>query len=188
MSSAELAWRDPFGVAETPPEYVLRPRLYLETTIPSYLTARPSRDLQTARLQRITARWWNSWRTSFDIYISEHVWTEAAAGDAGAAQRRLDLIDPYVWLEKDGRSAALTNRLMADCGLPKRAETDAKHVAVATVHSMRFLLTWNCAHLVNPEFSPKIGACCALEGYECPVICTPEQLLMRYEDDLSRRA
>src|SRR5438445_13859098 len=98
--STELAWHEPCGVAETPPEYVFhRPRLYLETTIPSYLTARVSRDLQTARRQRITSRWWNSWRTSFDIYVSEHVAAEVSKGDLEAAQRRLALIDPYPMLE-----------------------------------------------------------------------------------------
>jgi hypothetical protein len=77
MSYSYTAWREPFGVAETPAEYVFhRPRLYLETTIPSYLTARTSRDLTKARHQHITAQWWNSWRTQFDIYVSEHVLTE----------------------------------------------------------------------------------------------------------------
>jgi len=185
MSSAEVAWHEPFGVAETPPEYVLRPRLYLETTIPSYLTARPSRDLQTARLQRITARWWNSWRTSFDIYVSELVELEVRAGDPDAAQRRLGLIEPYVLLARDSRSEALAERVMRDCALPKRAGTDAAHVAVAAVNSLQFLLTWNCAHLANSEFFPKIAATCEREGYECPVICTPEQLLERYEHDLA---
>jgi hypothetical protein len=181
MSSAEVAWREPFGVAETPPEYVLRPRLYLETTIPSYLTARASRDLQTARRQRITSRWWNCWRTSFDIYISEYVWREASGGDPQAAQLRKDLIHPYPWLEEDDRSAALTERIMGDCGLPKRAQTDAQHVALAAVHSLRYLLTWNCTHLVNSELSSRIAAACALEGYKCPIICTPGQLLEMYE-------
>jgi hypothetical protein len=185
MSNAELAWREPFGVAETPPEYVLlRPRLYLETTIPSYLTARMSRDLQTARRQRITSRWWNSWRTNFDIYISEHVSVEAARGDPEAAQRRLELIIPYRVLEIDIRSEILTARLMKDYGLPKRAETDAAHVAIAAVYEMKFLLTWNCAHLVNPEFAPKIAATCESEGYACPILCTPENLTERYEHGL----
>ncbi len=95
MSTAEVAWREPLGVRETPAEYVfLRPRLYLETTIPSYLTARISRDLLMARRQRITMRWWNSWRTNFDIFISGHVIKEAARGDAEAAERRGQLLAP----------------------------------------------------------------------------------------------
>jgi len=186
MSSAELAWREPCGVAETPPEYVFhRPRLYLETTIPSYLTARISRDLQTARRQRITLSWWNAWRTNFDIHVSRHVSAEATRGNPEAARRRLELITPYKILEIDSRSELLTARLMNDCGLPIRAETDAAHVAVAAVNSMKFLLTWNCAHLVNPQFASKIAAACESEGYDCPILCTPEDLTRRYEHELS---
>src|SRR5262245_8857761 len=100
ISTAEIAWREPFGVAETPAEYVfLRPRLYLETTIPSYLTARMSRNLLTARHQRITTRWWNSWRTNFDIYISEHVSREAGRGDPEAAELRGQLLVPLKMLD-----------------------------------------------------------------------------------------
>ena len=182
MSSAELAWREPCGVAETPAEYVfLRPRLYLDTTIPSYLTARPSRDLNIARHQKITTQWWNSWRTNFDIRISVYVWKEASAGHPEAARRRLQFLTPLPTLEINERAVALRDRLLQDCGLPTRASMDAAHVAVAAIHNMEFLLTWNFAHLVNPHFGPKIRLICETEGYLCPVLCTPEQLLEKYE-------
>jgi hypothetical protein len=181
MSSAELAWREPCGVAETPEEYVLRPRLYLDTTIPSYLTAWMSRDLNIARYQKITTRWWNSWRTNFDIRISGYVWMEASEGNPEAAQRRLDLLERFPMLEINERVDALHARLLRDSGLPARASVDASHVAVAAVHHMQFLLTWNFAHLVNPHFASKIRSLCETEGYSCPVLCTPEQLMERYE-------
>jgi hypothetical protein len=178
----ELAWREPFGVAETPAEYVLhRPRLYLETTIPSYLTARTSRDLNVARMQKVTLEWWNSWRTNFEIYVSKLVLDEVAEGNPEAAERRQALIAPYMALTADDRSWKLTNFLMDHCGLPMRALADAEHVAVAAVHSMEFLLTWNCAHLVNEQFAPRIAATCKAEGFTCPRICTPDQLIKRYE-------
>jgi hypothetical protein len=187
MSSAELAWREPCGVAETPAEYVfLRPSLYLDTTIPSYLTARASRDLNIARYQRITTRWWNSWRTNFDIRISEHVRTEASAGNPEAAERRLRLLARFPSLEVNERADALRERLLRDCRLPARASMDAAHVAVAAVHDMEFLLTWNFAHLVNANFAPRIRSVCELEGHSCPILCTPEQLMERYEDAHTR--
>jgi hypothetical protein len=183
MSSAEFAWREPCGVAETPPEYVfLRPRLYLDTTIPSYLTARASRDLNIARYQRITTRWWNSWRTNFDIRISGYVWNEASEGNPEAAQRRKQLLARFPTLEINERVVALRARLLRDSGLPARASMDAAHVAVAAVHDMEFLLTWNFAHLVNANFAPRIRSVCELEGHSCPILCTPEQLMERYED------
>ncbi len=176
-----VAWES-FGVAETPAEYVFhRPRLYLETTIPSLLTARPSRDLGTARLQGITARWWNSWHTQFDIYISRVVREEAAAGALEAAQRRLNFLQRFPTLERHDLSDALAERLKERSGLPPTAGRDAEHIAVAAVHRMEFLLSWNCAHLVNAQTAPGIAAICLHEGYSPPVLCTPEQLLTRYE-------
>ena len=183
MSYSYSTWREPFGVAETPAEYVFhRPRLYLETTIPSYLTARLSRDPTTAARQRITMQWWNSWRTQFDIYISDAVLEEAAAGNRQAADRRLRLLAYLPTLVIDDRSAVLQARLMKHCGLPARASVDAEHVAVAAVHSMEFLLTWNFAHLVNPQFASRIKTVCEAEGFSCPLLWTPEQLLLRYEN------
>jgi hypothetical protein len=188
LSYAELVWREPFGVAETPAEYVFhRPKLYLDTTIPSYLAARVSRDATVAHHQRVTSRWWNSWRPNFDIRISGHVWLEAAGGDPEAADRRLRLLEHFPKLEFDTRSVALQARLMSHCGLPPRATVDAAHVAIAAVHGMQFLLTWNFAHLVNPHFESKIQSICESESYICPVLCTPEQLLERYEYAYTRQ-
>jgi hypothetical protein len=176
------AWREPFGVAETPAEYVFhRPRLYLETTIPSYLTARTSRDLTTARLQRITARWWNSWRTQFDIYVSDTVLKEASAGDPEAAQRRVTVLESFPTLESNDDSRALSLRIIERTKLPVRASVDAEHVALAAMHGMDILLTWNCAHLVNPQVAPTIEMVCRSEGYVCPTLCTPQQLMEKYE-------
>src|ERR1700737_1666523 len=93
MSYAELVWREPIGVAETPAEYVFhRPKLYPRKTTPRFLPPRTRRHLVTARMQDITKRWWNSWRTQFEIYISDIVVLEASAGDPKAAQKRLTVM------------------------------------------------------------------------------------------------
>ena len=175
-------WPEPFGVAETPAEYVFhRPRLYLETTIPSYLTARISRDLKIARMQRITSRWWNSWRTQFDIYVSELVAEEARAGDPEAAQRRMSVIERFPALPRSGACEALKEQLILQCALPRRVDIDAEHVALAAIHKIDYLLTWNCAHLANSRITDQIAAICKSNGYACPVLCTPEQLMETYE-------
>jgi hypothetical protein len=176
-----VAWES-FGVAETPAEYVFhRPRLYLETTIPSLLTARPRLDLGTARMQEITTRWWNSWHTQFEIYTSRVVRDEAARGDREAAQRRLHFLTRIRMLKRTSHSDALATELLVRSGLPPNADKDAMHIAIAAVHRMEFLLSWNCAHLANVQTAPRIAEICRHEGYSPPVLCTPEQLLTRYE-------
>ena len=66
---------------------------------------------------------------------------------------------------------------MRECRLPSRAATDAAHIAIATVHGMDYLPTWNCTHLANAEIIPKVRSACEHAGYVCPVICTPEELM-----------
>jgi hypothetical protein len=177
-----------YGVAETPAEYVLaRPTVYLDTTIPSYLAARPSSNPQRARRQHITQEWWDLYRWQFDVCISEHVYKEAEAGDAIAARDRLDILDAFRRVEEKSGADELAGKLMKECGLPPKANTDARHVALAAMHSLKFLLTWNYKHLANNVLRPKMMHICRREGYTCPRIVTPEEIMrLRTHEELHR--
>jgi len=66
----------------------MKPKTYIETSVISYLTALPSRDLVIAAQQQMTMDWWAS-REAFDLFVSEFVLEEAGRGDVVAAGRRL---------------------------------------------------------------------------------------------------
>lgn len=155
----------------------MKPRLYLETTIPSYLTAWTSRDLVMAGHQQVTREWWERRRGDFAIYISTFVLDEAGSGDPSAARRRLEFLEHLPLLASTVPALELADRLLRECRLPARAATDAVHIALATVHGMDYLLTWNCTHLANAEIIPKVRSVCENAGYVCPMICTPETLM-----------
>jgi len=155
----------------------MKARLYLETTIPSYLTAWPSRDLVMAGHQQVTREWWERRRGDFAIYISTFVLDEAGDGDSLAAGRRLGALERLPLLAVTPEAHELAGRLLRQCRLPSRAATDAVHIAIATVHGMDYLLTWNCTHLANAEIVPMVRAVCENAGYICPTICTPEELM-----------
>ena len=152
-------------------------RLYLETTIPSYLTSRPSRDLITAGHQQVTREWWDKRRGDFHIYISQFVLDEAMAGDPAAARERLKGLQPLPLLDITPEVEALTSGILASGKIPRKAATDAAHIAIAAVHGMDFLVTWNCVHIANAVIVRAIASICREYGCECPVICTPEELL-----------
>ena len=154
----------------------LRPRVYLETTIISYLAALPSRDLVVAAHQRITKEWWTQQRDKFSLFVSTLVAAEAEKGDANAVQRRLRVMADIAVLEVTGQCGWLAERLVAKGGVPAIAAADALHVAVVSISEMDFLLTWNCAHINNAQQKERIRAVCEAEGRKCPVICTPEEL------------
>lgn len=155
----------------------MKARLYLETTIPSYLTSRPSRDLIIAGHQQITREWWEGRRAAFQLYISRLVVDEASAGDPVAAHQRLKALHDVPLLDITPEVAELASSILASGKVPRKAATDAAHIAVAAVHGMDYLLTWNCVHIANATIAKVLVRICREHDCECPAICTPEALM-----------
>ncbi len=155
----------------------MKPKVYLETTIASYLAARPSRDLIVAGHQQITHRWWDTRRNAYDLYASTLVLEEAAEGDPDAAQRRAAVIRTCRMLVIDTEALDRSRALIRAEAVPKKATADSLHIAIAALNGVDFLLTWNCAHINNADRKPVVESVCAVAGYHCPVICTPEELM-----------
>jgi hypothetical protein len=150
--------------------------VYVETSVISYYTARPSRDIVTAARQTLTQEWWEDAREKFDLYVSVLVVEEAKAGGAEAAQRRLAAISGLPILEINDAAEQLGKRLMDEGAIPSTRGEDALHISLATVHGMDFLLTWNFRHINNAEMKARIRTIIEAVGYESPVICSPEEL------------
>ena len=155
----------------------MRRRVYLETTVISYLTARPSRTVVGAAHQQITLDWWERRRHDFEVVVSELVLREAEAGDPEAARRRLAVLAglPRLFLTDD--ALWLGREFVRQRILPERAVEDGMHIAVATIHRVDYLLTWNCAHIANPEIQGRLAEFLYERGLILPFICTPEELL-----------
>jgi hypothetical protein len=158
------------------------PSVYLETTIPSYLAADPSRDLIIAAHQQITYEWWRTARDRFDLYVSEAVLNEIRAGDARTAARRLEIVAdlPVLAFSEDVESLirAYDRRL----GLPATATADLPHFAFAVAYKMHYLVTWNCAHIANGQVIRRLLSVNGEIGCATPVIVTPEELLTTYSE------
>ena len=155
----------------------MKPKLYLETSVVSYLTSRPSRDLIVAANQQITQEWWQVRRAGFELYVSQLVVQEAGAGDPDAAQQRLEVLEEMPLLELTEEALSFAEKLVQDGPLPQNAVEDGLHIAVATLNGMDYLLTWNFKHLANATMRYKIELVCRQWGYEPPIICTPQELL-----------
>lgn len=151
--------------------------VYLETTVISYLVARPSRDLLVAGHQQTTDEWWRTRRSAFQCYVSQIVIDEVSAGDPTEANKRLAAIDGIPALEIIDDAEALTRAILSTGMLPSHAVRDAAHVAVAAVHGIDYLLTWNCKHLANAQLARRMAVVCQTLNHRAPIICTPEELL-----------
>jgi len=152
-------------------------RAYIETSFVSYLTARLSRDLVTAARQQITQEWWRKRRQDFELVTSQLVLDEASQGDVDVARQRLALLENLVLLQVTPEAEVLAHAIISEGVLPDRAFSDALHIAVATVHEVDYLVTWNCAHIANAEIMPRVGRTCAALGFNLSFICTPDELL-----------
>jgi predicted nucleic acid-binding protein len=154
-----------------------RAAVYLETSVIGYATSRPSRDLVVAGHQQITREWFAGRARVYDLFISQLVAGEAAGGDKDAAQERSAFLQDIQRLAVTDAAGELAAQLVASGAVPRKASEDALHIAVATVHGVDYLLTWNCKHIANATMRQAIERVCREAGYEPPVICTPEELM-----------
>ena len=127
----------------------MKAKVYVETTLPSYLAARPSRDLLIAAHQQLTRDWWESRGPAFDLYVSRPVLEEAAAGDALLAKRRLELLADIPVLALTSSILKIAQSLVAEGPIPRKAAGDALHIAIATAYGCEYLLTWNCRGILR---------------------------------------
>ena len=150
---------------------------YLESSVVSYLAARPSRDLVVAGNQQVTRDWWVTRRGECELFVSDVVVAECAAGDPTAASEREVFLAGLPVLTTTEETEAPADALLSAKALPQKAALDALHIGLAAVHGIDILLTWNCAHMANPFTQPQIAAACVEFGVIPPTICTPLQLV-----------
>jgi len=155
----------------------MKAKVYIETSVISYLTSRPSQDIVIAGHQQTTRDWWDTHRAQFDVVASQLVVQEASAGDPQAAQQRLAVLAELELLAVSAEAMALAQALVDGGPLPSQAAEDALHIAIAVTNGIDYLVTWNCRHLANASMRKDIDRICRLRGYEPVVICTPEELL-----------
>lgn len=155
------------------------PSVYIETSIVSYLVARPSRDPMMAERQRQTRDWWENRRREYQLFTSETTASEALKGEVAMARSRVAALKRIPRLVTVPAVVALTQRLVVRGPLPSSAEADAYHIAYAAVYGLSYLLTWDIKHIANPRSYRSIEKICREHGFELPFLCTPVELLRR---------
>ena len=159
----------------------MKRKIYIETSVISYLTARPARTIIGAAHQQITQDWWERARGNYDLLISELVVRECSAGDPAAVQRRLEALLGIPLLDIDPQVRSIATGLVAEGCVPPNVFEDALHIAIAAVHNVDFILTWNFKHIANPNLQERIARYLEQRGAVIPFICSPQELLG--EDD-----
>ena len=152
-------------------------RIYIESTIPSYVVARPARDLLQAARQQLTRDWWDLKREHHELFTSQVVLDEISDGEAAMARQRLKLMRGIPLLEPTAAANELGRGILHSGLLPATADGDAAHIALATVHGLDILLTWNCRHIANVVIQQRLRRLAEQSGYTLPSLATPEEFM-----------
>lgn len=155
----------------------IKPSVYIETTVVSYLAARPSADATLGVRQRVTQQFWENYSDNFEFIVSDVVITEIRQGDAIAAQRRIEALAGLTVLELSPEAVVLALELINAGAVPKESQTDAQHIAVAVVNGIEHLASWNYKHIVNETKRQHIDQVCQAAGYHPTILCTPAELI-----------
>ena len=156
---------------------ITKPKVYVETTVVSYLVARPSHDTTLASRQQATRQLWEEHFDNFDFIISNVVVSEVREGDPIAAQRRLEVLANLTVLDMSPEANTLAQNLMDAGAVPENLRPDAQHIAIATVNNIEYLISWNYKHIVNEMKRQLINQVCRASGFQPPLLCTPAELI-----------
>ena len=154
-----------------------KPSAYIETSVVSYYTVRRSRDLIVAAHQEITYAWWDEHLHEYAVYISQVVLEEIHRGDPAAAAERLTAVSEFQVLPASPEIEPLAVSYLTELRLPQDALYDTLHIALASIHCVDYLVTWNCRHIANAHLRKRLAEINMRLGVSTPIICTPEELL-----------
>ena len=155
----------------------MKSSVYIESSVVSYYSNEINSDLKVAAEQRITREWWSKVLPRLDAYISPFVITEIELGRPVDAKARLKAIRGINILSVTHPMNELAAVYIRKLALPKDDHVDAYHLAIAAVHEMDFLVSWNCKHIANAFKFPLIRKINLSMGYRVPTICTPRELM-----------
>ncbi len=155
----------------------IKPKVYIETTVVSYLAARPSADTTLGARQRVTRQFWENYSDNFEFVVSDVVITEIRQGDEIAAQRRVDALAGLTVLELSPEAVILALELINAGAVPPHSLPDAQHIAIAVVNGIEYLTSWNYKHIVNETKRQHIDLVCRAAGYQPTILYTPVELI-----------
>ena len=154
----------------------MKPRLYIETSIPSFYHETRLAPEMVAR-RNWTRQWWDSRRGDYELVTSEAVLDELSAGDYPHREQVLSLASSLPCVPVESMIAEIVQAYIEHQVMPQDPLGDALHLALASYHKCDFLLTWNCTHLANANKFSHIKRINAILGLYVPMLVTPLELL-----------
>ena len=146
--------------------------LYLETSvIGAYLDAGDPfrRDL--------TIRWFEHELSEYRACVSLLVERELERVGEPHRTGYMNIIRPLERVEFSDEAAILAEGYISRGIFHRKYLADAFHVALASIHKIDYLVTWNFGHLANVRKQARIRLFNTAAGFFSPTIVTPEFLV-----------
>jgi predicted nucleic acid-binding protein len=154
----------------------VKSRIYIETTVISYLAARPARDVVSLARQEMSREFWLWAPSAYELCCSGLTLDEVSKGDEAASQRRLEFAKQCSLLPDEPEVASLAQRLMDTKAVPSNEPEDAAHIAIATLAQMKYIVSWNFSHMVSPQAKRQLESAIIRLGFSAPLLGTPEEI------------
>ena len=155
----------------------MKARLYLETTIVSYLVARPGSNAKARYYHEMAKQWWDRRLTKYKVCVSEDLFAELEADEVAVPRKLKSQLERFPALPLTPAVTELSDALLQRQALPSDAARAAKHIATAAVHGIKFLVSLDLHRTVNAHFRRDIEAVCESLGHQCPAIGYPPQFM-----------
>lgn len=154
----------------------MKPLIYVETTVLSYLAARPARDVVSLSRQELSRDFWEWAPSCYKLCSSALVRDEIVQGNVEAAQRRLSFFEQCHLLPEATQVLELANKLIEIKAIPQTEPEDAAHIALATLSKVTYIVSWNFSHMVSPQAKRQLERAITALGFQAPILATPEEI------------
>lgn len=151
-------------------------RVFIETTIPSYYFETRT-DRRSLDWREQTRLWWNLYRKDYETVTSEFVVVEFLRAPEAKSAQAARFFEPIEILAVPRRLEDVIAYYIKQKLMPEDAAGDAAHLAMASLHSVDIILTWNCRHLANANKIPHLRAINTRLGLPTPIIATPFEVI-----------
>lgn len=150
--------------------------VYLETSFFSACVSTRGSD-KSIGWRASSREWWNTQRADHDLYISGETIKELSAPDFPNSDSALAMLQGMNVLAISPEIEEFAALLVAQKLMPAPALAgDALHVAIATIHRIQYILSWNVKHLANENKRTHLAVICMRLGLVPPLIVTPDML------------
>jgi rRNA-processing protein FCF1 len=151
------------------------PKIYLETSVFNFVfyDKEPEKQADTIKLFKEIKK------GRYRPFTSDYVMEELEKASEEKSEKMMGLITGYKVdrLKKTDEINRLAEIYVGEGIIPKKYDTDALHIAAATVNELDIIVSWNFKHIVKRKTIIMTESVNLRNGYNKIEICSPSEVI-----------